>query len=238
MNERRQQLISAAIRVFASRGFRGATTREIALAAGVTEAVIFQHFPDKDALYAAILEHKAEQQLANDWMADLHEHAKTDNAEALLRTLYTGIIRQHERDPDFVRLTMYSALERHPLSRQLLADGVRLYDCLHGFVLRGQKAGWLRPGRPEVLVRAMLALPIYYVLQRQVFGTPWPAASPEDLIETGVTFALAGLTNISLPARVSAASEPRERSGALGAPRASVQGGPGDEVPRTKREAV
>ena len=45
-------------------------------------------------------------------------------------------------------------------------------DCLHDFVLRGQKAGWFRPGRPEVLVRAMLALPIYYVLQRQVFGTP------------------------------------------------------------------
>ena len=193
MNERRQQLISAAIRVFASRGFRGATTREIALAAGVTEAVIFQHFPDKDALYAAILEHKAEQQLANDWMAELHETALTGDAETLLRTLYTGIIRQNERDPDFIRLTMYSALERHPLSRQLLADGVRLYDCLQAFVRRGQQAGWIKPGRPEVLVRAMLALPIYYVLQRQVFGSPWPPAAPEDLIETGVTFALAGL---------------------------------------------
>jgi AcrR family transcriptional regulator len=194
MSERRQQLISAAIRVFASRGFRGATTREIALAAGVTEAVIFQHFPDKDALYAAILEHKAEQQLANDWMAELYDHASAGDAEKLLRTLYSGIIRQHERDPDFVRLTMYSALERHPLARQLLADGVKLYDCLHDFVVHGQQAGWIRPGGPEVLVRAMLALPIYYVLQRQVFGTPWPPASPEDLIESGVTFALAGLT--------------------------------------------
>ncbi len=195
MSERRQQLISAAIRVFASRGFRGATTREIALAAGVTEAVIFQHFPDKDALYAAILEHKAEQQLANDWMAELDGAARTGDAEVLLRTLYTGIIRQHERDPDFVRLTMYSALERHPLARQLHADGVKLYDCLRDFVQRGQKNGSIRPGRPEVLVRAMLALPIYYVLQRQVFGTPWPVASPEELIETGVTFALAGLMN-------------------------------------------
>ena len=53
---RRRQLIDAARRVFAERGFRGATTRQIAAAAGVTEALIFQHFPDKDALYDAILD--------------------------------------------------------------------------------------------------------------------------------------------------------------------------------------
>ena len=53
---RRDQLIDAATRLFSERGFEGATTREIARAAGMNEALIFRHFPHKEELYAAILE--------------------------------------------------------------------------------------------------------------------------------------------------------------------------------------
>jgi len=42
--DRRRQLIEVAIDLFSRRGFSGTTTREIALAAGVTEAIIFRHF--------------------------------------------------------------------------------------------------------------------------------------------------------------------------------------------------
>ena len=59
MAARREQLMGTALKLFADHGFRGTTTRRIAEEAGVTEAVIFQHFADKDALYAAILEAKA-----------------------------------------------------------------------------------------------------------------------------------------------------------------------------------
>ncbi|RXL62837.1 TetR/AcrR family transcriptional regulator, partial [Citrobacter sp. AAK_AS5] len=54
--DRQQQLLAAALQVFSRKGFKGATTREIAGAAGVTEAIIFQHFPSKEALYSAVLE--------------------------------------------------------------------------------------------------------------------------------------------------------------------------------------
>src|SRR5919109_1205890 len=54
-DERREQLIKVAIRLFASKGFNGTTTKEIAATAGVTEALIFRHFPNKEALYDAIL---------------------------------------------------------------------------------------------------------------------------------------------------------------------------------------
>ncbi|MFN2456467.1 MAG: helix-turn-helix domain-containing protein, partial [Pyrinomonadaceae bacterium] len=45
--------------VFSERGFRGTTTREIARAAGVSEAIIFRHFATKEELYSAILDRKA-----------------------------------------------------------------------------------------------------------------------------------------------------------------------------------
>ncbi|HZW31519.1 MAG TPA: helix-turn-helix domain-containing protein [Isosphaeraceae bacterium] len=52
--ERRQAIIRAVRRVFADKGFHGTTTRELADAAGVSEALLFKHFPHKEALYSAM----------------------------------------------------------------------------------------------------------------------------------------------------------------------------------------
>jgi AcrR family transcriptional regulator len=46
----RDQLIEAAARLYAEAGYRGATTRRIAGAAGVNEITLFRHFGSKDAL--------------------------------------------------------------------------------------------------------------------------------------------------------------------------------------------
>ena len=51
---RRAAIIKAVRQVFADRGFHGTTTRELAAAAGVSEALLFKHFPTKEALYAAM----------------------------------------------------------------------------------------------------------------------------------------------------------------------------------------
>lgn len=48
--DRRKELLRAAARVFAQHGFRGSTTRRIAIEAGVNEVTIFRYFGSKDAL--------------------------------------------------------------------------------------------------------------------------------------------------------------------------------------------
>jgi AcrR family transcriptional regulator len=53
--ERRAAIIKAVRRLFADKGFHGTTTRELAEAAGVSEALLYKHFPHKDALYSAML---------------------------------------------------------------------------------------------------------------------------------------------------------------------------------------
>jgi AcrR family transcriptional regulator len=52
--ERRGSIIKAVRRVFADKGFDGTTTRDLAKAAGVSEALLFKHFPNKEALFAAM----------------------------------------------------------------------------------------------------------------------------------------------------------------------------------------
>ena len=58
--ERRHMIIEAALSLFSRKGFRGTTTKEIAQAAGCSEAMLFKHFATKDALYSAILESKVQ----------------------------------------------------------------------------------------------------------------------------------------------------------------------------------
>src|SRR5919206_4747957 len=57
--ERRLQIVRVAMRLFSERGFRGTTTKEIAQAAGVSEAIIFRHFATKEDLYSAIIDLKS-----------------------------------------------------------------------------------------------------------------------------------------------------------------------------------
>jgi len=52
--DRRTAIIRTARRVFVEKGFDRTTTRELAEAAGVSEALLFKHFPSKEALYSAI----------------------------------------------------------------------------------------------------------------------------------------------------------------------------------------
>jgi TetR/AcrR family transcriptional regulator, transcriptional repressor of aconitase len=53
---RRSGIVAAAMPLFARKGFAGTTTKEIAEAAHVSEALVFKHFPSKAALYGEILQ--------------------------------------------------------------------------------------------------------------------------------------------------------------------------------------
>lgn len=53
---RREQIIEAAISLFAQQGFDGTTTRQIASSIGITEGLIFHYFPTKADLLNAVLE--------------------------------------------------------------------------------------------------------------------------------------------------------------------------------------
>jgi AcrR family transcriptional regulator len=58
--QRRQAIVEAVREVFAENGFDGTTTRALAQAAGVSEALLYKHFPSKESLYAAMLDACAE----------------------------------------------------------------------------------------------------------------------------------------------------------------------------------
>ncbi|MDJ0840318.1 MAG: helix-turn-helix domain-containing protein [Acidobacteriota bacterium] len=52
--ERRNAILRAAVPIFARKGFNGATTKEIAAAARVSEALLYKHFPGKETIYSEL----------------------------------------------------------------------------------------------------------------------------------------------------------------------------------------
>lgn len=54
--ERREQLVAVARTVFAERGYDGTSVEEVALRAGVTKPVVYEHFGGKEGLYAVVVD--------------------------------------------------------------------------------------------------------------------------------------------------------------------------------------
>src|SRR5436190_11731667 len=95
--ERRASIVEAAIRLFAEKGFRGTTTRELAAAVGVTEPVLYEHFRTKSDLYSAIIGEKAKEGIA--LLAALSDqYAETQDDEGFFNALGNLVIEWYTED--------------------------------------------------------------------------------------------------------------------------------------------
>lgn len=161
--ERRAAIVESAIQLFAEKGFRGTTTRELAGQVGVTEPVLYQHFHTKQDLYSAIIETKAS--AATDDAGDFFALAGGDNDRAFFTALGELVLGRFERDPLLLRLLLFSALERHELSAlffdRVMADFFRL---VAGYIRRRIRAGAFRPVNPEVAARSLIGMVHYHGL--------------------------------------------------------------------------
>lgn len=168
--ERRLQLLAVAVSLFSNRGFRGTTTKEIAQAAGVSEAMVFRHFATKEELYAAILDHKAcsggkfePAEMAADGIA-----GKDDRA--VFESLALGALRHHENDPDFQRLLLHSALEKHELAQMFFDEFVRrVYEFLGRYIQERQREGALIEMDPAIVVRAFVGMVMHHSLNNNLW---------------------------------------------------------------------
>ncbi len=155
--EIRQQILRTAIRLFAQKGFRGTTTREIALAAGVNEVTIFRHFASKQELYAAILEVKSNEAGLTSWLVDLAQFAERRDDTGLFLFAARNILAHYKRDADLLSLRLYSSLEGHELARKYRESQVcPLFRFLRAYIVNRQREGAFHHCNPDIAVQAFL----------------------------------------------------------------------------------
>ena len=168
-DERREQILATAVNLFSRNGFRGTTTKEIAQAAGVSEAMVFRHFANKEALFTAILDDKACREGVGRFPWENNEKLRSaieqKNDFEVFYQIAIGALNKHQSSVAFLRLLFYSALEEHELAERFFSDFIqRIYDFISEYIRQRQTDGAFREIEPRVAVRAFLGMLIHHSL--------------------------------------------------------------------------
>ena len=169
--EKREMILDAALDVFSTHGFRGATLDQIATAAGISKPNLLYYFAGKEAIHVELLE-----RLMDNWLDPLRE---LDAAGEPVREIRAYIRRKLEMARDYPR-------ESRLFANEIIQGAPRFLEGLKGPLrdLVDEKAGvlrdWMAAGRiartdPHHLIFAIWATTQHYadfdVQVRAVLGT-------------------------------------------------------------------
>jgi AcrR family transcriptional regulator len=193
-SDRKKQLLEIAMKLFSEQGFDGTSTREIAEAAGVNEALIFRHFRTKEDLFWAVLSDRVERRGRNRRMHELLQ-SKEDFREVLVAIAETLLDRTQE-DAAVTRLLFYSALRNRELSERFFQTyGQEKFEMLADRIRISIRAGSLRIINPVVAARSFLGMIVYHYLVEEIFGVPAaPVRSSHELAVELVDLFLQGIS--------------------------------------------
>ncbi|MEW2220709.1 TetR/AcrR family transcriptional regulator [Streptomyces sp. NPDC006990] len=131
-DQRRKTVLDTAVRTFADRGYFGTTTTDVAQRAGISQAYVYRLFPDKKALFTAVVEHCFA--LVRDSFSDGAAAAKGSSAEAVLDAMGDAYARLIA-DRDLLLLQMHAqcAAASEPAIREVVQAGyARLVEYVRG----------------------------------------------------------------------------------------------------------
>lgn len=174
----RAEIVAAAERHFAERGFAAARLEDIAADVGIRRAAIFYHFGDKQELYDAVLD-----EIFGGAMADLPSHGSVaDRLEASL----TGWIDYVARRPSAARLILREVASAQPsVASPLLRAGRAPVEWFRAVIAEGVASGELKPlADPYRVLSLMGASTVFHFaampwLTREVPFDPWSRAELE-----------------------------------------------------------
>jgi TetR/AcrR family transcriptional regulator len=197
-DDRHRQLLRSAIDCVARNGFGGTKTKDIAAAAGVSEAILFRHFATKEDLYHAILDMKEGQGDGKGMkrlMQQMEECAALRDDAGVLGAIARAIFTSFREDPAFHRLILYAMLEGHLMASLFHKRlGAGFQDFLRRYVVLRQAEGAFRAGDPDLVLTFAVGTVVHCATGKYIFGLKKSAIGDEDAVKQMVGFVLNGLT--------------------------------------------
>lgn len=150
--ERREQILDAAIRIFCVKGFAGTSIRDIAREVGVTEGLLYHYFDSKEALEQACWKERT-------WRAQLERILSEATGKpliAVLRELVTdflGTLRQHA---DLIRINAAESIRNPEMAAEHLNKIEDNHNRLVGFLQERQALGEIRADADIEMPAALL----------------------------------------------------------------------------------
>lgn len=192
VEDRREQILTSAIQVFARKGFSRATNKDIAHEAGITPGLIYHYFESKEALLNAIVEHYSPLNALRALPADVFELPP----EAFLHTVLPQILQVVESDTfvQLIRIFLPEILynpEIAPVSRHIFQQVTAFLDrYFNQRIARGE----LRSIDATRVSQTVIATVIGFVLRRQILRDPLVTHyTHAQIVDTVVDIELKGL---------------------------------------------
>jgi AcrR family transcriptional regulator len=171
--ERRNQILDAAARLFAQKGYKGATIREIAREAGVAEGTIYNYFDSKHDLLISLPQRISWPMVSSFVKSARRQGPDTvaDDEERMVKLLQASMnsIQQHT---DAVKVLLaYIPFMDEEIQAQFLEQTtrffVRIFD-FEGFLQERIEAGTFRPFDTAIAARAFVGMVLVFVLSQEI----------------------------------------------------------------------
>jgi len=193
VEETRSRILAATRALYALRGSRGTTTREVAARAHVNEATLFRHFGTKGQLLAAMLDHYNDTTSIPEVLDGLPAHA---TLEAQLRVLGTTAIESMRRKEDLIKVAMAEEIANPQAQLCAWRAPTATKESLTRYFAQKIEAGELR-GDAAWLARIFMSLFFSYVMARRLWEdisdrTGFGDTSQDLAVETMVNIFLDG----------------------------------------------
>jgi TetR/AcrR family transcriptional regulator len=168
--ERRAAVLDTACRVFCKSSYRGATTAEIARESGVSEPILYRHFPSKRDLYLAVLD-EAWHRVRTTWDKVVAEEPEPS---WWLGAMGKAYLQSRDERSQLVALWIQSLNEagHDPKIRRYLRDQVReVHTYVADVIRRAQEAGGLIKDRDaEAEAWIFISLGLLGTIDRRLGG--------------------------------------------------------------------
>lgn len=172
---KREQILLAAEKIFAKRGFKGATTREVAEKAGNASSLIFYYFKNKTALYEAVFQNFFDQ------LEDLIQQNLSLDLDRLgqLRQFlfsFTDYAKEHR---NMIRILLREIIDDGHMVQKITQDYFTpLYETWNQFFQQGKREALFREIDPLHHIHSLMGVSIFYFMAEPIVRAVGGDADP------------------------------------------------------------
>jgi AcrR family transcriptional regulator len=156
-DERREQILSAALKVFGKKGFAATKISDIVAGAGMSHGLVYHYFKSKEEIFLTLLKRAMETSVQSVTQVEALDMPPLEKVRTIARYILGGIESYEDSSYYFLIVLHASVMEVPPEMERLLGSSNVSVQSLTRIIAEGQKAGEMREGDPLAMTIAFFA---------------------------------------------------------------------------------